>query len=118
DETALVIWALEYHLRFSEEVEAARELYETLARPCADFLLSFRDAATALPHPSWDLWEERRGIHTFTVCAVIAGLRGAAALAERFEDGERAARYRQGASETAHAFQNYLYSDTEKRYIR
>ncbi len=46
----------------------------------AKFLLADRDSATGLPRPSYDLWEERLGTHTFTVAAVIAGLRGAGKL--------------------------------------
>ena len=49
----------------------------------AEFLIEFRDPDTKLPLPSFDLWEERQGVFTFTACAVVAGLSGALAPAFR-----------------------------------
>lgn len=116
DETALVVWALENHLTYQSD--DAAELYQALAVPCGNFLMSHRDPNTHLPLPSWDLWEERRGIHTFTVCTVIAGLRAVARLALLLEDTANAARYNQGATETQKAMEHYLWSETEKRFMR
>ncbi|GAB4452950.1 MAG: glycoside hydrolase family 15 protein [Armatimonadaceae bacterium] len=118
DETALVVWALEYHLRRTEDNEAASHLYRSLGRPCADFLLDFRDPSTHLPLPSWDLWEERRGIHAFTVCSVIAGLRAATQLADRLSDEARAERYRTGAAETLQAMHDHLWNEHDRRFVR
>lgn len=116
DETALVVWALENHLNYRRD--DAEEMYQSLARPCADFLLAYRDPTTHLPLPSWDIWEERRGIHTFTVCTIIAGLRAASLLAKRLGDAENGARYTQGATEVQRALENHLWSETEKRFMR
>jgi len=46
----------------------------------ADFLKSFRDPDTGLPQPTFDLWEERKGEHTYSTAAVIAGLQAAAEI--------------------------------------
>lgn len=118
DETALVVWALAAHLAHTEIDDEARELYQRLALPCARFLVNFRDQTTGLPLPSWDLWEERRGIHTFTVCAVIAGLRAAVQMAERFEDRDNARDLSAAAESTQKALETYLYSADEHRFMR
>jgi GH15 family glucan-1,4-alpha-glucosidase len=118
DETALVVRALAWHYARHGDTEFVRPLYEHLARPCADFVLNYRDPATQLPLPSWDLWEERRGVHTFTVCTVIAALRGASELAGAFGDGERAKRYADGAQETLSALMTHLWSETDGRFAR
>ncbi len=39
-----------------------------------------------LPKESFDLWEERRGIFTFTTAATLAGLNAAAKLGHVFKD--------------------------------
>ena len=65
DETALVVWALREHFRIYRDVEFLKPLYNSIVIPCANWLLEHRDHH-GLPKPSWDLWEERRGIHTFT----------------------------------------------------
>jgi GH15 family glucan-1,4-alpha-glucosidase len=67
---------------------------------------------------SWDLWEERHGIHAFTVAAVYAGLGAAANFAEAFGEDEIAATYREAASEIQTAAQEYLWSDADGRYAR
>ncbi len=99
DETALVVWALWGHFQRFGDVEFITPLYRRLICPAADFLLQYRDAETGLPLPSYDLWEERRGVLAWTVAATWAGLIAAANFAAAFGETERAQRYRQGADE-------------------
>ena len=47
----------------------------------AAFLEKFIDSDTGLPLPSFDLWEERMGEHTYSTAAVIAGFYAAASIA-------------------------------------
>ncbi|MBS1707145.1 MAG: glycoside hydrolase family 15 protein [Armatimonadetes bacterium] len=53
-----------------------------LVQALADFMLQHR-AEDGLPLPSWDLWEERRGVHLWTTATVIDALRDAAAYLAR-----------------------------------
>ena len=73
DETSLVLWALWEHYDRYRDIEFAHRMYRKLTVPCADFLVSFRDEQTGLPKPSWNLWEDRHGVHTFTCATVVAG---------------------------------------------
>lgn len=118
DETALVVWALWYHYERHRDFEFVENLYRTLARPCADFLLEYRDSGTGLPLPSWDLWEERRGVHTYTVCAVVAALRAASKLARLFGDEERGALYETGAESVLSAMVAHLWNPDHNRFAR
>ncbi|MCX6020572.1 MAG: glycoside hydrolase family 15 protein [Chloroflexi bacterium] len=111
DETALVLWALwAYFERFRN--------VELLITAAADFLLRYRDAATGLPAPSYDLWEERRGILAFTTAAVWAGLRAAADFADLFNEDERAASYRHAADEIRAATLKHLYDPERGSFAR
>jgi GH15 family glucan-1,4-alpha-glucosidase len=118
DETALVVWALWYHYLRHRDFEFVENLYTTLARPCADFLLAYRNRETGLPLPSWDLWEERRGIHTWTVCTVIAALNAAANLSRLFGDAPRADTYDAGAEKMRQALLTRLWSERDGRFAR
>lgn len=69
DETALALLAL--------GASGSDAHWESFGRRAAQFLVGHR-GEDGLPRPSWDLWEERRGTHFFTVCAVLAGLRAVA----------------------------------------
>jgi glucoamylase len=69
----------------SGDLTYVQNLYHNFIAPCANFLVSFIDEQTALPHASYDLWEQRFATFTYTVCTVIAGLEAAAKLAQAVE---------------------------------
>jgi GH15 family glucan-1,4-alpha-glucosidase len=118
DETALVLWALWEHFALYRDVEFVKPLYRPLVRAAADMLLSFRDGATKLPLPSYDLWEEKQGIMTYTVATVYGGLTAAARFAEAFGEEELAEEYREGAREVRDAMDRHLYLPDEGRFAR
>jgi len=117
DETASILWALGNHYRGSRDIEFVDSLYPTLIEPAAEFLVSYRDAETGLPRPSWDLWEERRGVFTYTAASVYAGLRAAAEFAELFGD-PAAKRWREAAAEVGEAVLKHLYDPKLGRFLR
>ena len=118
DETALVLWALWEHYDRWRDIEFAHRLYRRLIVNCAEFMASFIDAETGLPMPSWNLWEDRRGIHTFTSATVVAGLRAAANFAALFAENEKAEKYRAAAESIVDAMAKYLYSNELGRFYR
>jgi oligosaccharide amylase len=118
DETALVLWAIwEHHLKYGD-LELLKEVYPRLIVKCADFMVDFRNPDTGLPRSSWNLWEDRRGVHTFTCATVVAGLRAGAQIAHLFEDQERAEKYSVAADEMVSAMRTHLYSESEDRFLR
>jgi len=118
DETALVLWALWEHYDRFRDIEFAHRMYRKLTIPCADFLESFRDPSTGLPRPSWNLWEDRHGVHTFTCATVVAGLKAAANFAVLFAEYESAERYSATAEEVVAAMREHLYSEELGRFLR
>jgi GH15 family glucan-1,4-alpha-glucosidase len=116
DETALTLWALSAHFDRFRDVEFISELYRPLVLTAADFLCTYREPRTGLPAPSYDLWEERHGINTFTTAAVVAGLEGAARLVTAFGDREIGVRYRAQAEAIRNAAREYLF-DPEKGHF-
>ncbi len=95
-----------------------RPLWIRLIQPAADFLVRYRDPATHLPLPSYDLWEERWGIHAFTVASVHAGLKAAWQFAVCFGDTPRATRYARAAEEMRDAFGEHMWSEDDGRFLR
>ena len=118
DETALVLWALWEHYDRYKDVEFIRGLYAPLIRQAGEFLATYREPHTGLPGPSYDLWEERHGIHTFTVAAVWAGLNAAALFAETFGDERRAVEFRTAQSEIKDAALKHLWDAERRRFVR
>lgn len=118
DETALVLWALWEHYALYRDIEFVHRIYLPLIVRCADFMCAFRDERTRLPAPSWNLWEDRRGIHTFTCSTVVGGLRAAAKFARLFGDIERAENYEENAAEIVSAMREYLFDAEKGHFVR
>jgi GH15 family glucan-1,4-alpha-glucosidase len=118
DETALVVWALWKHFQRYRDLDAVKPLYGRLVRKAADFMVEYREPRTRLPAPSYDLWEERRGILTFTCSAVHAGLQAASELAAAFGERHHAERYHGAAAEIREAMDHYLWRPDLDRFAR
>ena len=118
DGTGLIIWALWFHFDTYRDIEFIIKQHRDLVIRCGDFLASYRDGTTGLPLPSYDLWEEKWGIHTFTVAAVYAGLKGAEKFAIFFGDKRRGEIYRKAAHEVKAAMDAHLYSKEHKRFLK
>lgn len=118
DETALVIWSLRKHHETYPDAVLIRDLYERLVVKCSDFMVDFRDTETGLPKPSWNLWEDRLGIHTFTCATIVAALRAAAKFAEEFSDHHRSAKYRKAAEEMVAGMRKHLYDPARGHFLR
>ncbi|MEE9617701.1 MAG: glycoside hydrolase family 15 protein, partial [Anaerolineae bacterium] len=110
DETALVLWALWSHFQRFRDVEFIKLHYRGLIVRAANWLVAYRDADTGLPLPSWDLWEERRGVLAWTVGATWAGLQAAANFAEIFGESDLAATYRRAADEIRAGVEAHLWA--------
>src|SRR3954469_4259842 len=118
DETALVIWALWRHDYPYRDIEYGRSLWVDLIQKAADFMVSYRDPRTGLPLPSYDLWEERWGIHTFTVATVYGALKAARNFAVCFGDRAKAEIYNSAAEQVKAGASKYLFSERLNRFVR
>ena len=118
DETGLVLWSLWQHYRLHRNLDFVVDLYSTLIVPAADWMVSYIDQRNGLPLPSWDLWEERWGVHAFTVGAVWGGLDGARNFADLFGDQAAYVRYRDAADRLREAADTHLYSTELGRFPR
>ncbi|MGC8667447.1 MAG: glycoside hydrolase family 15 protein [Chthonomonadales bacterium] len=118
DSTALVVWAFWSVHQQCRSPELAGALYGGLIRPCADFMAGFRDEKTGLPLPSYDLWEERRGVHAYTCGAVYGALRAAADLAGELGDASSASKWRQAADEIRAGIEQHLWDENASTFAR
>jgi GH15 family glucan-1,4-alpha-glucosidase len=118
DETALVIWALWNHFVLYRDIEFIKPLYKPLIKRAADFMCQYRDPETGLPRESYDLWEERRGIISFTTGAVFGGLATASLFCTIFGEEGRADVYRKAAAEIRDAASTHLWRKDLNRFCR
>ena len=118
DETALVIWALWNHFVIYRDIEFIKPLYRPLIKNAAEFMCRYRDKETGLPEASYDLWEERHGMLSFTTGTVFGGLTAASLFCTVFGEEERAQHYQKVASEIRDAATKYLWRPELNRFCR
>ena len=117
-ELALMLWLVARHYERTRDLEFVRAVYRRLVVQPAEFMIEFRDPLTRLPKPSFDIWEERQGVFTFTCAAVCAGLHAASELANLFNEQERRTRYARAAAEVRDAIVRHLWLEQEGRFAR
>jgi GH15 family glucan-1,4-alpha-glucosidase len=118
DETALVVYAIDTHFIHSQDFEFLQTIYESFVKKAAQFLCDFREEATSLPLPSYDPWEEHRGIFTYTTASTIAGLQSASHIAQILGHHAHAERYHVAADEMKQALLFHLYDEKTGRFVK
>jgi len=118
DETALVVWSLWKYFERFRDVEFIRPLFRRLISNSGDFMVAHRDAQTKLPLPCYDLWEERYGVHLFTVASVIGGLESAAKFSAAFGEIEQQESYLVAADEIRDGMLTHMWNKDQNRFCR
>lgn len=116
DETAIVIVMLGEYLKLTGDKKFVELLYGTFVRPAAQFMRTFKDEATHLPHASYDLWEEKFITSTYTTAVTYSALKVAASLADVFDYPDDVVAWSEAADELLTGM-DVLY-DPERRAYR
>ncbi|MEX0931901.1 MAG: glycoside hydrolase family 15 protein [Candidatus Paceibacterota bacterium] len=114
DETALVVVTLWDHYRVSKDLEFIEEIYNSFIKHATEFFCTYVEEKTRLPLPSYDLWEEKHGISTYTACVVYGALNSAAQFARLLGKEDDALRYENRAGELKEAILTHLYNPETK----
>ncbi|HYB83765.1 MAG TPA: glycoside hydrolase family 15 protein [archaeon] len=117
DQTGIVLHALWNFHQTTGDIEFIAQQWPHIQK-IGTFLLQWRDKVTKLPHPSWDLWEEREATTTYSSAAVYAGLRAGAKLASLVGLDNYASRFNDAANEVREGILNYLYDQGLGRFLR
>ena len=118
DETASVLVTFWQHYEKTRDIEFVEKLYKPFIEKTANFLVAFRNQDTLLPLPSYDLWEEKIGVSTYTCASVYGGLMAAAKFSELLGKRNHMREYKQAAKEIKEASIKYLYNQEQESFIR
>lgn len=118
DESASVLVALWKYYEVSKDLEFIEELYKPFIEKIATFLVHFRDKKTGLPLPSYDLWEEKIGVSTYTCASVYGGLIAAAKFSELLDKRNHMREYKHAAEGIKTAALEYLFSKKLGSFVR
>lgn len=118
DETASVLFALLNHYDYTKDIEFIESLYKPFIEKAAQFLVHFRDESTGLPLPSYDLWEEKIGVSTYTCASVFGGLVAAARFSELLGKRNHMREYLEAAKSIKKAAIQHLFSKKLNSFVR
>ena len=118
DETALVLDSLWKNFEESKDDKLIKGVGKNFIKKAGDFLVNFRDKETNLPKESYDLWEEKLGVHTFTCATTYAGLIAAKNFAEYFGKKTDAGKYAKAAAEVREAILKYMYNEEMGVFVK
>ncbi len=116
DETAIVVFLFGEYIAATRDRKLLEDLYPTLIKPAADFMASYIDPNTKLPHASYDLWEQKFLTTTYTTATVYAALNAAIRMAESLKRQDDAVAWRTVADEIYAAAPVHLYN-AERKYF-
>lgn len=118
DETALVLYMLYQHYEQEKDLEYIESLYNPFIEPAADFMVSYMESRLGLPNNSFDLWEEKYGISTYTASSVFGALRAAAHFAQLLGKEEASRTYEVVSQRIQAAILEHLYDDSLGMFIK
>jgi GH15 family glucan-1,4-alpha-glucosidase len=111
DETAAVIVLFNELYKISPEEPELKDFYMELILPATEFIASYIDRHTMLPHASYDLWEETFLSSTYSTSVVIGALRISIELAEVFDPAFSTAHWSYSLQTITDNFHKYFSSE-------
>jgi GH15 family glucan-1,4-alpha-glucosidase len=117
DETALVVLTAAREYEVTHDIEFLELMYKPIVERAADFMLAYRDKTTGLPQPSYDLWERKRGVLTFTCATVSAALNAAADLSAAMGKADNEKKYRAASVEIREAILKHLWDEKNGYFV-
>jgi oligosaccharide amylase len=117
DETAVAIIALWEHYKLTKDLEFVEKIYNSFIQKAGNFMVLYRDKTTGLPKASYDLWEEKLGVSTYTCASVYGALVAAARFSKLLGKISSEKKYLDTAEEIKTGVLKYLY-DSESGSFR
>lgn len=118
DETAILLVGLWEHYIRAKDLEFIESIYNSFIKKTAEFLIRYRNISTGLPLPSYDLWEEKYSISTFTASVVYGGLMSAGHFAKTLGKEEDTQKFYAEAESIRKAIMSHLWDDNGKYFFR
>ena len=118
DETALPLYIFAQYYKLHPNDNLIEDFYDDMVKPMGDFLANYVDKATGLPKPSYNLWEEKFIVSTYTTGVTYAALIAASDVADSANDSDSAVKWRLAANDIQEAAHKYLYNPDRKVFRR
>ncbi len=117
DQTGSVLHAFWRRFQICGDIEFPALHWNEVSK-AGKFLAEWRDKETGLPNPSWDLWEERKSVNTYSASAVYAGLIAASKFAKVFGREADHKFFAERAAELRNGVLSHLFDTNLNRFLK
>lgn len=117
DETASIVRLAIDYIEATNDESFHEKLIKKIIIPCSDFIASFMDPETGLPHASYDLWEQVFLTNTYTVSIVYSTLVRSRSLIERLKFEHDTSQWQQ-AAESIERNIGKLFNEKNQWFVR
>lgn len=118
DETAIIVYLFCQYMQLNKDKKVFDEFYDSLIVPMCNFMASYVDPQTKLPHASYDLWEEKFLTTTYTTALTYAALCAAATMAHSHRRAADAVRWQMVADDIYLSAQQLLFNPKTKYFYK
>jgi oligosaccharide amylase len=117
DQCATILWGIGQHYQLTRNENFLNELWATV-RKGVEHILQKRDQETGLIGPTFDLWEEKRALHTYTNAAGYAALIECSRLASALGHSTLALSWQEESKSLRDSIQRHLWDENNKRFLK
>src|SRR2546430_16278172 len=117
DQCATILWGIGQHHSLTKDEEFLSEMWPTVKRG-VEHLLRNRDHETGLVGPSFDLWEEKQALHTYTNAAAAAALRESSKIASTLGYGVLSNTWSNESKDLQTAILKHLWDEQACRFMK
>lgn len=117
DETASIVRLAIDYIETTSDEKFHEKLIKKVIIPCCEFMTSYMDASTGLPHASYDLWEQLFLTNAYTTSIVYSTLVRAKALLEQKQYGHDTSQWQQVADTIAQNI-GKLFDEKSQWFVR
>ena len=118
DETALTLYMLWRHYELATDLEFIESLYNPFIEPAMEWMCTYMEPVLGLPDNSFDLWEEKYGISTYTASAVYGALQAAAQFANLLGKRDAATQASTVADRIKQSILEHLYDEELGMFVK
>ena len=117
DQCATILWGIGQHYRLTRNDEFLAEMWPTV-RKGIDHLIANRDTETGLIGPTFDLWEEKKALHTYTNAAGSAALTAGSMIASSLGQDALSVSWLDESKELQRAISTHLWNEQNGRFLK
>jgi len=118
DETAAIVNLIYDYFSLTNDVEFLENHFNDLVEVCANFMCSFVNKKLGIPEPSYDLWESKYMVSTYTTASVIKALENASKLSKVLEKLDLEQRYSKSARTLRKGLVKELFDEKTNSFVK